>query len=115
MLAKILKKNMIHTDNSDPAMRYEGLARAAFNNCDKYGDPFGITAQDVYSSFVPKPKLRGKIALSKVLSKIIIDNSNSDFKVDLIEIEKRIWNSKSQKEIREIIDESIEILKKLDY
>ncbi|WCC43997.1 hypothetical protein PJW08_09280 [Tenacibaculum finnmarkense] len=51
---------MIHTDSHDPAFRYEGLARAAFDNCGKYGDPFKIAAQDVYNSFVPKPTLTRK-------------------------------------------------------
>ncbi len=66
---------VLFDDHDDISFRYEGLARAAFNNCDKYGDPWGYTAQDFYSNFVPKPNLKGKRALSVILCKLIIDKS----------------------------------------
>jgi len=102
---------MIHTDHLDPAFRFEGLARAAFNNCEKYGDPFNIAAQDIYSSFVPEPTLEGKKALSKILSKLIVDYSESQHKDPLLQLEEKIWIAKSQEQIIAIIDASIYILK----
>lgn len=101
---------MIHTDGHDPGFRYEGLARAAFDNCGKYGDPFGIAAQDVYNSFVPEPTLNGRKALSKVISKIITDNSQSEHKDALVQLEEDVWTAETQKEIITIIDKGIEIL-----
>jgi len=104
---------MIHTDSHDPAFRYEGLARAAFDNCGKYGDPFRIAAQDVYNSFVPEPTINGKKALSKVISKIITDNPESEYKDALVQLEENVWSAETQKEIITIIDEGIEILKQI--
>lgn len=104
---------MIHTDHQDPGFRYEGLARAAFNNCRKYGDPFGIAAQDVYNNFVPTPNLDGKKALSKVLTKLIIDHSESEHKSALVALEENIWTSETQGEIINIVDLAIDILKKI--
>ncbi|CAL2093253.1 conserved hypothetical protein [Tenacibaculum sp. 190524A05c] len=104
---------MIHTDHNDPAFRYEGLARVAFDNCEKYGDPFGIAAQDVYNNFVPEPTLNGKKALSKVLSKIIIDNTESEHNDALIQLEESIWSSETQQQIITIIDTSIDILNQI--
>jgi len=102
---------MLHTDDFDPAMRYEGLARAAFDDCEKFGDPFGIAAQEVYNDFVPHPTLEGKKALSKVISKIIIDHPESQHKDTLIELEEAVWRAGTQEEIIRIIDEAISILK----
>lgn len=48
-------------------MRYEGLARTAFDNCEKYGDPFSIAARKVYSKYVEVPKTEGNRNLSIVL------------------------------------------------
>lgn len=104
---------MIHTDSLDPGFRYEGLARAAFGNCDKYGDPFKIAAQDVYKNFVPEPTLNGKKALSKVLSQIITDNLENEHKDALVKLEENVWTSDTQEEIIIIIDESIDILKQI--
>ena len=104
---------MIHTDHHDPAFRYEGLARAAFDNCGKYGDSFGIAAQDVYNSFVPEPTLNGKKALSKVLSKLIVDNSEGEHKDALVELEESVWTSETQQQIITIIDASIDILNQI--
>lgn len=104
---------MIHTDSKDPAFRYEGLARAAFNDCHKFGDPFGIAAQDIYNRFVPNPTIEGKRALSIVLVKMIIDNSETAYKETLKKLEKSIWNSETQKEIINIIDEAIEVLNRI--
>ncbi|MGS2741055.1 hypothetical protein [Sinomicrobium sp. M5D2P17] len=101
---------MIHTDDTDPGFRYEGLARAAFNNCKKYNDPFKIAAQEIYGDFVPVPNLDGKKALSKVLVKIIIDYPETKYQDDLLQLEENIWVSKTQDDIIAIIDSTIDIL-----
>lgn len=33
--------DILFEDHQDPAFRFEGLLRAAFGNCEKYGDPWG--------------------------------------------------------------------------
>lgn len=104
---------MIHTDSHDLGFRYEGIARAAFDNCGKYGDPFGIAAQEVYNSFVPEPTLYGRKALSKVISKIITDNSESEHKDALVQLKENVWTAETQQEIITVIDNGIEILKQL--
>ena len=35
----------------DIAMIYEDIARFAFNDCSKYGDPWKISAQEVHNAF----------------------------------------------------------------
>ncbi|WP_017732753.1 hypothetical protein [Nafulsella turpanensis] len=103
---------MIHTDHIDPSLRYEALARSAFNNCSKGGDPFGYALQEEYDNFfVEAPNLRGKRALSTVLIKLIIDNSGTDFAERLIGLEESVWNSETQDDIIHIIDKGIEVLK----
>lgn len=104
---------MIHTDHNDPAFRYEGLACAVFDNCEKYGDPFGIAAQDVFRSFVPTPTLEGKKALSKILSKMITDHSESEHKEELIALEETIWGLETQEGAIKVIDSAIEVLKRI--
>lgn len=98
-------------DNSDPAMRYEALARAAFNNCGKYGDPWNYAAQDLYNhEFVREVTFSGKRALATVLVKLVIDYSGSDMEEKLKILEDRVWEAASQEQIISIIDEAIELL-----
>jgi len=106
---------MIHTDSINPAFRYEGLARAAFK-CTKFGDPFGYACQDHYGShFVEEITFEGRRALSTIFIKLIIDNSSSNHVDELKKLDNRVWEAQSQKEIINIIDKGIEILKKLGY
>ncbi len=100
--------------NHDPAMRYEDLARAAFNNCKKYGDPFGYAAQERYNNFVPKPNIIGKRTLSTVFIKLILDNLNSPYINDLKKLEDLVWESETQSEVIDIIDKGIEIVNKIE-
>lgn len=99
-------------DDPNPAMRYEGLARAVFNNCNKYGDPWGYAAQDRFTNFVP-PNLTGKRALSTILIKLISDNPKHELTPKLIEIEESIWTTNEQLKIIQIIDETIRIFNKI--
>jgi hypothetical protein len=99
--------------SKEPAFRFEDLARAAFNNCKKQEDPFGIAAQEVYNSLAPKPTLRGKRALSKVLIKKIIDYPVNEQLDDLISLENDIWNIKNQNDVNKIIEDTIQIFQHL--
>lgn len=99
-----------NSDNIDPAFRYEGLARFAFENCSKYGDPWHYAAQEVYANFVPAIELKGQRVLSTILNKLIFDNRNSNFFKDLIDIENLVWTATSQQDAIKIIDKTIKVL-----
>jgi len=104
---------ILHGDNTVPDMRFEGLARAAFDNCDKWGDPWGIAAQDFYKNLVPQPNKRGRQGLSKILTKLIIDCNDHELKKMLIQYEKEIWETEDESQIIDIIDYSIAITNKM--
>ena len=100
---------MIHTDSHDPAFRYEGLLREAFQ-CGKAQDPFGNAKQEVFSNFVDTITLDGRRALSSAFIKLILDYP--EYKEDFIKLDNRVWVASSQSEIIDIIDMGIVILKK---
>lgn len=102
---------LIFDNHPDPGFRFESLLRAIFDDCGKYGDPWGYAAQDVYNDFVPEPTLTGKRALSTGLCKLIYDNKEHPEIKRIIELEDSIWPAKTQEEIVTIIDSSIEWLK----
>lgn len=99
-----------NSDNIDPAFRYEALARFAFDNCSKYGDPWHYAAQEVYANFIPVIELKGRRILSAILNKLIFDNKNSKTCNDLIDIENSIWTATSQQDAIKIIDKTIGVL-----
>jgi hypothetical protein len=96
--------NYILSDNHPyPSMKFEGLARAAFDNCDKYGDPFGIAHQEIFGFEGPEhqtPTTRFRRALVLVLVKLVIRYPDND---QLKELEKRAWTANSQEEVSDII------------
>ena len=99
----------------DPAFRYESLAREAFGNCGKWGDPWGYAAQDVYNVFVEEPTpFRGKRILITILSKLIFDYKGGAIVVKLKEQEDKIENLTAQVEVIELIDSTIKLLRSLD-
>lgn len=102
-------------DHHDPAFRYEGLARAVFDNCDKYGDPWGYAAQDRYANFVEAPNEMGKRALSTILIKMTLDHPNIEQTDNIKALEDRVWKATTQEQIIAIINEAIAIADKLDY
>jgi len=105
--------HMTISDNLDPSVLYEDLARAAFNNCKKWGDPWKYAAQEVYTRFVPEPDLRGKRALSTILIKLIIDNSESNHVKQLQSLEDQVWEASSQEQIIKIIKKAIDLYNQL--
>lgn len=53
-------------DDHDPGMRYEGLARTAFD-CEKWGGPDGIAHQEFYNNFVPDLNPKAIDVLKKII------------------------------------------------
>jgi hypothetical protein len=102
---------ILFENDHDPAMRYEGLARFAFDNCGKYGDPWGYCTQDKYANFVPTPKEEGKRALSTILSQLIMKYKDSPIFEILKELEENVWTASTQEDVRTIIDETIDLFR----
>ena len=104
-------------DDMQIHMRYEGLIRSVFGNVSKYGDPWGYAAQDRFSQFVQEPTgLDGKRALSTVVIKMILDHKTNKPLVDeLRKLEDRVWDLKKQSESIKLIDELIEVAKRIGY
>lgn len=102
-------------NHPEPSMRYESLARAAFN-CPKGGDPWGYAMQQNYDLFfVPGPKLEGKRALSTVLCKLIYDNKGSKHNIELKKLDDEIWDATATEQISDIIDKTLAIAAELGY
>lgn len=102
---------MIHTNEDNPAFRYEGLLREAFQ-CAKEQDPFGYAKQEVFDhNFVTSITLLGKRALSTAFIKLVLDHPN--YKEKFRELDDRVWRASSQSDIIDIIDDGISILKEV--
>ncbi len=103
---------ILHGNNLDPAMRYEGLYRYAFDNCRKQEDPWEEATQSNYSIFMENDLSSGKMSLSRILHKLIFDNfkENENIKSKLIIVEGKIQQISSQKDAISIIDETISIV-----
>lgn len=94
------------SDDHDPAMRFEGLARTVFQ-CAKYGDPFRIAAQDTYNGFVGGISEYSRRALAIVLIKMAFDAPDNEEIKDTL---NRVWEATNQEQIVDIIDDAIKIL-----
>lgn len=103
-------KIMIHTDSHDPAFRFEGLLREAFQ-CGKGQDPFGNAMQERFSCFVGSITEEGRRALSTAFVKLVLDYPDS--KDDFIKLDDKVWKASTQDDIIDIIDQGIKILKRI--
>lgn len=105
-------------DHTDIAMKYEYLIRAAFDCNSKYCDPFSYAAQDQYSNFVYEDSPRffkGQRSLTTALTVIVYRFQENKAVVDKLKgLIDQVWESKTQKEIIEVLNEAIEIGKSLD-
>lgn len=101
-------------NDHNPAMRYEGLARAAFDDCNKYGDPFNYAAQDRYDAFFcPEPTEMGKRALSTIITKLVNDHQDHDSVQHLKDLDDVVWQASSQEDIVNIIDRGNELVSEI--
>lgn len=102
-------------EHNDPAFRYESLARESFNNCKKWGDPWGYAAQDFYNEFVHEPTtVRGKRALNTILAQLILKFQGSDIEESLKQQETLIDNLNTQREVIGLVDSTIQIIRSKD-
>jgi len=91
--------------------RYESLARFAFNNCRKKGDPWWYAGEIVGDIFVLHPLDYAKKALSTILKILIWGYRDSDFLDELIILEKNSCEAKSHGEIIGILDRANEVIR----
>lgn len=103
---------ILHGDDKDPAMRYEGLYRFAFDNCRKQEDPWGEATQSNYSIFMNENLDEAKISLCRILHKLIFDNYKNDniIKDKLLNIEKKIITIKNQSDAIILIDDTLTLI-----
>lgn len=102
---------MDFTSNLEINFKYEELARFAFDDCKKWGDPWGYAAQERYSS-VQKADLNAKRILSTILTKLIFDYKDKSICEELKNIEESIWVAQSQKDVTKIILSTIATLER---
>jgi hypothetical protein len=104
---------ILHDDDLDPAMRYEGLYRFSFDNCRKQEDPWEEATQNNYSIFTQDDLSEAKTSLYRILHKLIFDNykNEKEKNAKLLKIEKQINLIKNQKDAISIIDNTLIIIK----
>lgn len=91
----------------DPAMRYEGLARTAFD-CNKWGGPDGIAHQEFYNNFVPDVNIKAIDALKKIVIALLTKVS-PPAKVELDQILRSLEGEMPQESGIALIDYVIKI------
>lgn len=91
----------------DPGMRYEGLARTAFD-CGKWGGPDGIAHQEFYNNFVPDLSPVAIEALKKIITALMA-KVGSQAQNDLKAVLESLSSEMPQESGIELIDYVIKI------
>jgi hypothetical protein len=105
-----MNKYIPYDDDKDPAMRYEGLARYAFD-CESYGGPNNIAHQSVYNFyFVPELKKEGINILTMIID-ALITKSSYEKKHEFEEIKSSLPDRMKQNSAINLIDYLIKIIK----
>ncbi len=100
---------VLHQDDFDPGMRYEGLARYAFD-CERWGGPNNVAQQSVYNSlFVPNTNAEGLLVLNQILEALIA-KSNGNAKVEFTELKNSLSEDMKQRTAIDLIDYIIKII-----
>lgn len=99
----------------DPAFTYENLVRAAFDNCRKYEDPFGLAHQELYGQALAEPighdiKFGISIALRKVSHQF---RDNEERSNQLMELDQSVWSANSQDDIINVLESAADIFHEL--
>lgn len=95
-------------DDNDPAMRYEGLARYAFD-CQSYGGPNNVAHQSVYNSlFITNVNDEGIFVFNQILDALVI--KDADKKQEFIDLKISLKEGMKQRTAIELIDYIIQII-----
>ena len=96
-------------DDPDPGMRYEGLARFAFN-CGRWGGPNNVAQQSVYNSlFIPNTSNEGVLVLTQILDSLI-DRYQGQTRQEFIDLKTSLTTGMEQRTAIELIDYIIQIV-----
>lgn len=98
------------SNDEDIAMRYEGLACAAFN-CKRYGGPDNLAIQSFYNeNFVPEPNFKAIWALEQIITQLV-KKANGENKAHLRNIFDSLDERLKQESSADLIDYLIKICK----
>lgn len=101
---------ILFDDDPDPGMRYEGLARYAFD-CNAWGGPGNIAHQSVYNNlFVPETNKEGLQVLNQIID-ALINKFDGDKKNEFIELKNSLSNGMGQLTAIRLINLLIKIIK----
>ena len=98
-------------------MEYEYLLREAFG-CARRGDPFGLANADVYRHGIGSTnKHRLLYGISAALKKVSYQNDPSNLELShaLNELDIRLWDDQSDKNINDTIVKARELFKEHGY
>lgn len=100
---------ILFENDFDPGMRYEGLARYAFD-CKSYGGPNNVAHQGVYNSlFIPKVNEEGILVFNQILDALIL--KHPDKAKEFIDLKNSLSQNMKQMTAIELIDYVIQIIK----
>src|SRR5690606_32698882 len=104
---KLTKMYVIHGHDFDPGIRYEGLARTAFD-CGKWGGPDNIAHQEFYNNFVPELNPIAIDAMKKIVA-ALIGKVNPAAQGDLMAVLDSLDGKMPQESGIELIDYVVKI------
>lgn len=101
---------VLHGDDYDPGMRYEGLARYAFD-CGMWGGPNGVAHQSVYNSlFIPETNEEGVIVLNQILDALIVKEEDVNKRNEYNVLKESLSTGMEQRTAIELIDYILQIV-----
>lgn len=98
---------ILHGNDFDPSMRYEGLARAAFD-CERKGGPNGIADQEFFNNFVPEITPKAIAALDEILV-ALSKKTSGETRSNLLQVRSSLTMDMLQRTGIELIDYVIKI------
>lgn len=97
------------SDDFDPGMRYEGLARYAFD-CNRWEEPNNIAHQSAYNSlFIPETNREEILVINQILDALIAKEEESKV-IELTQIKNSLTERMKQETAIDLIDYVINIL-----
>ncbi len=104
-------KYILNENDYEPAMRYEGIARQAFN-CDRSEDPNSIADASFFDGeFIPNLTKEGLKAMEVILDQLITIETSNYKKGEFKKIKESLSEGMEQDNSIELLDYIIQILK----
>jgi hypothetical protein len=105
-------KYILNEDDHEPAMRYEGIARYAYD-CERFGDPNATADASFFDGeFIPTLTHEGLNAMYGIIDQLIIKEGHSQYKkTELQTVKDSLAIGMEQDNSIELLDYIIVILK----